>query len=395
MDRPIPTSSEPFRSLSSSKASDEVSHTELNIADAKALSSTNSGDYIALGNDKSAANTLPLTQALQTSGKFANPWDTWQNAITNMKAAYALVTTKSDEGHSPSPSDPQLDINLPIRKPTFGPAFSDNPSCGIRVTWLGHASVLFNVDGANILCDPIFSRRCSAVQVIGPIRFRPPPCQITDLPPLDAVVISHNHFDHMDVNTMTKVGKHSPNALWCVPSGCKNFTEKTLRSTKRGKSPGPNVWEALWWEEVTLKRREGESAAVKIAFTPTQHWSGRSNYFQFFSSLWGSWAIIGPRHRAWFAGDTGYCAAFKEIGAKYGPFDVAAIPIGAYKPRHALQHQHIDPAEAVKVHQDVKAKYSIGIHWGTFALGREASYSFTSVYCKRQTRPHFFLGERS
>ncbi|BHF72179.1 hypothetical protein SprV_0401524300 [Sparganum proliferum] len=371
MDTPISTSQRPSQSTYSRSASAATSHTELNVAATNAFSTT-SGDHIAPISEKSVPNAVPLTRPLQTaSGKFANPWDTWQDVVTNMKAAFALLTSNADEGYAPSPSDLQLDLHLPIRKPTFGPAFSDDPSCGIRATWLGHASVLFNVDGTNILCDPIFSRRCSAIQLVGPIRFRPPPCKIADLPPLDAVVISHNHFDHMDVNTMTAVGKHSPNALWCVPSGCKNFTEKVLRPTRNERDSGPNVWEALWWDEFTLKPSEGEGGPLKIVFTPTQHWSGRSNYFQFFSSLWGSWAIIGPRHRAWFAGDTGYCAGFKEIGAKYGPFDVAAIPIGAYKPRHALQYQHIDPAEAVKVHQDVKAKYSIAIHWGTFALGRE------------------------
>ncbi|VDK82207.1 unnamed protein product [Dibothriocephalus latus] len=374
MNPPMPPSIGPSQFASSQGASVEVLHTGLNVADANVVSTATSGDNIAQSSSKSASETVPLSQPVRTNGKFNNPWDTWKDAITNMKAAYYLYTRRADEGNSPSPSDPQLDIHLPIKKPTFGPGFSDNPSSGVRATWIGHASVLFNVDGANILCDPIFSRRCSAVQMIGPIRYRPPPCKVSDLPPLDAVVISHNHFDHMDVNTIIEVGKHSPNALWCVPSGCKKFIEDTLRPKKGAKNPAPNAWEALWWEEITLKQKEGASGPVKIAFTPTQHWSGRMSYFQFFSSLWGSWAIIGPHHRAWFAGDTGYCAAFKEIGAKYGPFDVAAIPIGAYKPRYALQYQHIDPVEAVKVHQDVKAKYSIAIHWGTFALGHEASY---------------------
>lgn len=123
------------------------------------------------------------------------------------------------------------------------------------------------------------------------------------------------------------------------------------------------VTELSWWESATCN---GSS----FVFTPAQHWCKRS-LFDTNKSLWGSWCVIGPRHRFYFAGDTGYCDAFKQIGEYLGPFDLAAIPIGAYKPRWMMRSQHVDPEEAVKIHLDVRAQRSVGIHWGTFALAHE------------------------
>ncbi|MTV29280.1 MBL fold metallo-hydrolase, partial [Nitriliruptoraceae bacterium ZYF776] len=118
---------------------------------------------------------------------------------------------------------------------------------------------------------------------------------------------------------------------------------------------GSRVQEFLWWEE-----RPIGGTGVHAVFTPTQHWSARNLVFDSFATLWGSWALIGPKHRVWFGGDTGYCDAFKEIGRHLGPFDVAAIPIGAYEPRWVLKSQHVNPREAVEIHKDIRAKHSIG-----------------------------------
>ncbi|KAM3173600.1 hypothetical protein ACTXT7_012182, partial [Hymenolepis weldensis] len=201
---------------------------------------------------------------------------------------------------------------------------------------------------------------------------------IDDLPHIDAVVISHNHYDHLDVNSVQELDKRFPDLYWFVPSGIRDFILATVSQANKDR-----VQEFMWWEEKPI----GDTG-VKAVFTPAQHWSARNFFFDSFTdlkhsqlpvavihpfqTLWGSWALIGPKHRVWFGGDTGYCSVFKEIGEHLGPFDVAAIPIGAYKPRWALKSQHVDPIEAVQIHKEIKAKHSIGIHWGTFPLSKES-----------------------
>ncbi|CDI97657.2 n-acyl-phosphatidylethanolamine-hydrolyzing phospholipase d [Echinococcus multilocularis] len=297
-----------------------------------------------------------LTQVKITSwGRFANPWSTWED--TRLRAGFVLGFTAGDVDCSPLPSDLRLARHLPIYRPKF-----EAEGNGVRLTWLGHSSVLVYVDGVRVLCDPVFSERCSASQYIGPRRYRPPPCKVEDLPPIDAVVISHNHYDHLDVNSVRDLSDRFPQAHWFVPSGCRDFILSTANEANESR-----VHDFLWWEE----RPVGDTG-VKAVFTPTQHWSARNFLFDSFATLWGSWALIGPKHRVWFGGDTGYCDAFKEIGGHLGPFDVAAIPIGAYEPRWVLKSQHVNPWEAVEIHKDIRAKYSVGIHWGTFPLTQES-----------------------
>ncbi|KAF3705107.1 N-acyl-phosphatidylethanolamine-hydrolyzing phospholipase D [Channa argus] len=207
-----------------------------------------------------------------------------------------------------------LDSELPVMEPYFvkNPDLSDSGP-GLRVTWLGHATVLVEMDGLNILTDPVFSQRASPFQFMGPKRFVP--------------------LGLMD---------------WLAKMGCEN------------------VMELDWWEENCVPGHDD----VTFVCTPSQHWSKRTALDDN-KSLWGSWSILGPDHRFFFAGDTGYCASFQEIGRRFGPFDLAAIPIGAYLPRDVMQGQHVDPEEAVQIHQDLQAKQSVAIHWGTFALAYE------------------------
>lgn len=202
-----------------------------------------------------------------------------------------------------------MDITLPIIKPKFN---AEPPAEGIRVTWLGHASLLVQFDGVTILTDPVFSQRASPIKIMGPKRYREPPCTLHELPPVDAVVISHNHYDHLDLDTVNGLNaRFGSDLTWFVPLGLASWFYQTGVS---------NVIELDWWQENCLP----DKSQVSFVFTPAQHWSKRS-LSDDNKSLWGSWSIIGPNHRFFFSGDTGYCNVFKEIGHMYGPFTVAAM----------------------------------------------------------------------
>ncbi|XP_044279369.1 N-acyl-phosphatidylethanolamine-hydrolyzing phospholipase D isoform X3 [Varanus komodoensis] len=254
----------------------------------------------------------------------------------------------------------ELDRELPVLKPYFvqNPELVGKTGAGIRVTWLGHASVMVEMDELTFLTDPVFSQRVSPVQFAGPKRFRGPPCTVDQLPKIDAVVISHTHYDHLDYHTVINLNSRFGSDLrWFVPLGLLDWMQKCGCE---------NVIELDWWGENCVPGHD----AVTFVFTPAQHWSKRT-VTDDNKVLWGSWSVLGPWNRFFFAGDTGYCVAFEEIGKRFGPFDLAAIPIGAYEPRWFMKYQHVDPEEAVRIHIDVQTKKSLAIHWGTFALANE------------------------
>jgi len=253
------------------------------------------------------------------------------------------------------PDEGELLLNSPTPKISVDLSQIDNPPANeLQVTWIGHSTMLIQYEGLTVLTDPMFSDRASPVSFAGPRRYMAPAITLEDLPPIDAVVISHNHYDHMDEDTITAIGN---SARWFVPLG----------NAKLLKQNGvTNVIEKDWWETATLKD-------INFTLTPTQHWSGRG-LFDRYEALWGSWAIqfTNADARLWFGGDTGYNdVQFKQIGDRHGPFDLSFIPIGAYEPRWFMKTAHINPVEAVKIHQDIKSTKSIGIHWGTFVLTSE------------------------
>jgi N-acyl-phosphatidylethanolamine-hydrolysing phospholipase D len=223
---------------------------------------------------------------------------------------------------------------------------------------LGHATCYLQLNGKYFLTDPIWSDRASPFTNFGPMRYVPPPAPLEDLP-IDYVLLSHTHYDHYDVATARRIGNR---ATWIVPKGVKAIL-KSIGIT--------NTIELDWWQSHSLPIESSiEKEAIEIVFTPTQHWSSRS-LFDRGTSLWGSYAVLAPTSRFFFTGDTAYCSVFKDIGETYGPFDLAAIPIGAYKPRQFMRDVHCDPAEAIQIHKDLNAKRSVGIHWGTFELSEE------------------------
>ncbi len=232
------------------------------------------------------------------------------------------------------------------------------------ITWVGHATMLVQAGGLNVLTDPIFSDRASPVQLVGPKRAQPPGLSIAQLPPIDVVLVSHNHYDHLDKNTAVDLSNIAGAAtLFIVPLGVKKWFE----SLGIG-----NVKELDWWESTTVK-------GVEFHFTPVQHWSARGLGDRS-QTLWGGWSVLAPDLHWYYSGDTGYSKDFADTQQRFAPrqtatlgggFDIALLAVGAYEPRWFMKEQHINPAEAVQIHQDLKAKRSVGVHWGTFALTDE------------------------
>jgi len=224
------------------------------------------------------------------------------------------------------------------------------------LTWIGHATVLLQLKGKNILTDPHFSNRASPVQWAGPKRIVPPGLSMEDLPPIDWVVISHDHYDSLDKQTIRNLyGREGgTETLFFVPSGLKTWFHRL--GIRR-------VIEMDWWN----RHKEG---ALSITAVPVQHWSKRSPFSRN-TTLWAGWVIHSDDFRFFFCGDTGYAPLFKEIGKKLGPFQLSAIPIGAYEPRWFMRYHHVSPEEALQIHLDIGSEKSVAIHWGTFMLTDE------------------------
>jgi len=243
----------------------------------------------------------------------------------------------------------QLDEKIPVVEPDKN--LLANPK-SLQVTWIGHASALVQVEGVNFLTDPVWSQRCSPIGFIGPQRIRKTPLKLSELPPISFVVISHDHYDHLDIETVKTLGN---NTKWYVPIGLKSWFNAAGVT---------NVVEMTWWE----RQRFNEN--IEVVCVPCQHWSKRTLLTNC-KSLWSSWIVMGKENRVYFSGDTGYCPVFKKIGNHFGPFDLSLIAIGAYEPRWFMKPQHVNPDDAVKIHQDIKSILSLGIHWGTFILTDE------------------------
>ncbi len=236
------------------------------------------------------------------------------------------------------------------------------------VTWIGHASALVQAGGLQVLTDPIFSERASPVSWAGPKRHQAPGVALQDLPPIDVVVISHSHYDHLDKPSLLQLYARAQQqghaTAFLVPLGLKDLLQ--------GWGIAAGVQELDWWQSARV-------GGTEFFLTPVQHWSARG-LFDRNHTLWGGWAVFGPDLHWYFAGDTGYSPDFAQTRQHFadrqtpkqgGGFDLALLPVGAYEPRWFMQNQHVDPAEAVRMHQDLGASRSLGVHWGTFALTDE------------------------
>lgn len=225
-----------------------------------------------------------------------------------------------------------------------------------KITWLGHSTFLIQYQGINILTDPMLTSRASPVPFAGPKRLVEMPIKQEDLPPIDYIVISHNHYDHLDAKTVDKFGDEP---VYLVPLKLKEwFTDRGIQSDR--------VIEMDWWDEYKQAPQN-----LAITATPSQHWSARGINDRS-KTLWAAWHIQIGDFSTWFGGDTGYNEfQFKEIGEKWQDIDLGLIPIGAYAPRWFMKGSHVNPDEAILIHQDIGAKQSFGMHWGTFQLTAE------------------------
>ncbi|MFZ5698814.1 MAG: MBL fold metallo-hydrolase [Pseudomonadota bacterium] len=233
------------------------------------------------------------------------------------------------------------------------------------LTWIGHVTFLFQHRGLNVLTDPVFSERASPLSFVGPKRYTPPAMHVDHLPPIDIVLISHNHYDHLDRDAVRHIARRNEGRTrFLVP----------LRLAGWFRREGiDNVVELDWWDEtLPLGEKPGSVGRNKVYawFVPAQHFSGRGVNDRN-ATLWGGWVLEIDGFRLYFAGDTGYGKDFADIGAVFGGFDLSLIPIGAYEPQWLMGSVHVNPEDAVRIHRDVKSKHSIGMHWGTFILTDE------------------------
>ena len=231
----------------------------------------------------------------------------------------------------------------------------------LSATWVGHSTVLLQLGGMNILTDPIWSMRASPVAFAGPRRLVPPAVSMDALPPIDVILLSHNHYDHLDDRTVRLLIARNPDAMWATPLNLARFVR--ARGAQR-------VTELDWWDRTTV-------GPLTLTCTPAQHFSARGLRDRN-RTLWCSWSVSTSDHAVYFGGDTAYHTDFAEIGARCGPFDVTLLPIGAYEPRWFMRSVHMNAEEAVRAHLDLMSPWAgaacpplLPIHWGTFRLTDE------------------------
>jgi N-acyl-phosphatidylethanolamine-hydrolysing phospholipase D len=255
---------------------------------------------------------------------------------------------------------PRIDRTERGRFPSAVPSFASPRAepATTTITWVGHATFLIQIGGLNVLTDPVWSARASPVSFAGPRRYLPPGIPFEDLPPIDLVLVSHDHYDHLDDPTVRRLAVQHADASWLAPLGLSAWL------TDRGVA---QVRELDWWDRTEFGR-------IALTALPAQHFSGRTMRRN--RSLWCGWALRAAERAVCFVGDTGLHPAFREIAARCGPFDLVITPIGAYDSRWFMAPVHLDPEEAVRSFQDLAAGALDGcrmvpMHWGTFKLTDE------------------------
>ncbi|CBF83345.1 putative Zn-dependent hydrolase/oxidoreductase family protein [Aspergillus nidulans FGSC A4] len=349
------------------------------------MASSTAAALYALTLSASPASSAPddaSAKAHHVKNGFDNPWNSFTSPFD--KQTQILWRMLSGKANRPDTTPP----TVPVHKPVFLPS-RETPT--LRATWLGHACYYVEFpSGLRVLFDPVFEDRCSPFSWLGPKRYTEPPCQIMDIPTIDAVVISHNHYDHLSLPTVREIHKRHPNCHFFVPLGNKEWFDKTGI---------PNATELDWWDERDILLSPTKSATqvdpadgntdskladitARIGCLPCQHFSARTP-FDRCKTLWASCAPFSdtgyrsvptlPDHVDDHSPEHNYpsCPAFKQVGEYRGPFDLGLIPIGAYQPRWFMSPMHADPHDAVEIFRDTQCKRALGMHWGTWVLTEE------------------------
>jgi N-acyl-phosphatidylethanolamine-hydrolysing phospholipase D len=290
-------------------------------------------------------------------GGFRNPWPSEADGAREPGAFLRWQVERWKNPVAPNPPEsafPRVSSDVSYPRVRAGE---------VRATWVGHASFLLQVNGWNVLTDPVWSRRVSPVRWAGPARLTRPGLRFEALPPVDAVLISHDHFDHLDRPTIARIHRrHGERVRWITPLGYGRWFA-TL-----GIAP---VIELDWWERVSLTAED--RPPLEVVALPARHWTKRS-FFADSDRLWAGFGLLADDGaRVYFAGDSGYFTEFGEIGRRVGPFDLSLIPIGAYEPRWFMAAAHMNPEEAVQTYRDAGGRGIFGgMHWGTFRLTDES-----------------------
>ncbi len=299
------------------------------------------GTPSALGAGPAAIAAVAQSSPQFRDGVFHNaePSSTIGLSPQEQGALVADLVFGRSEAHPPG--------DIPVVTPTGGTKAAD-----LAVTWYGHSSAVLEVDGYRVLTDPVWSRRCSPSRSVGPQRLHAVPAPLAALPAIDAVIISHDHYDHLDIDTIKALAR-TQRSTFFVPLGIGAHL-------REWRVPSERIVELDWGQS-------GRLGDLELVCTPARHCSGR--FLTRNTTLWSSWAVIGPRHRAFFGGDTGYTTAFAGVGDNHGPFDLTLMPVGAYHP--GWPDIHMNPEEAVRAHRDVTDAGKgllVPIHWATFRL---------------------------
>ncbi len=279
-------------------------------------------------------------------GGYRNPWP---NAAPKGLADLARWSLQRNFTHRPPP-DPDPSV-FPSATPAFGRA---RGAGGLAITWIGHSTAVIEFDGVTLVTDPIWSRYASPVPARALRRWVEPAVALDALPRVDIVLVSHNHYDHMDAATVRRLSVLHPDAWWCTPVGNGALLERW--GARR-------IVELDWWGQARL-------GAARVACVPAQHFSARGLHDRN-RALWGGFTVRVADRAVYFAGDTGYHPEFGVIGSRHGPFDVQLVPIGAYEPRWFMRAPHMNPEEAVTAHRELGGGIMVPIHWGTFKLTDE------------------------
>ena len=296
-------------------------------------------------------DTLPAHHA--PDGSFRNPWPD-----SEPHGGRDILRLMVEFWGGNRPRVPRRG-SFPVAAPAIEyPRASDG---AVSATWIGHSTVLLQIGGLNVLTDPVFSRSAFPIQGMGPSRVMKPAVALDALPPLDVILLSHSHYDHLDKHAVRRIARVHPRATWVVPL--------RLGTYIRGWGVREIV-ELDWWQQQAV-------GALGVTATPARHFSAR-RYGDRNRTLWCGFAIESADVRVLFAGDTAYHPEFGAIGERCGPFDFVMIPIGAYEPRWFMHVVHVNPEEAVRIYQDLTAPHGhappplmLGIHWGTFRLTSE------------------------